>query len=119
VSHLTGDYLLQTDWQATNKAGGLGRCRVARRALFAHVGTYTLCFVPALLWLADSSSAGAAVLAAAVIAVLHLAVDDGRPVQVWLERIKGCPRPFAAGLMLAVDQSMHLVTLFLVALAIA
>ncbi|GAC1527494.1 MAG: hypothetical protein NVS2B6_15260 [Thermoleophilaceae bacterium] len=24
VSHVVGDYALQTDWQATNKRGGLG-----------------------------------------------------------------------------------------------
>ena len=33
VCHLTGDYLLQTDWQARNKRGGLGSNPVARRAL--------------------------------------------------------------------------------------
>ena len=33
VAHMVGDYLLQTDWQARNKRGGLGGDRVARRAL--------------------------------------------------------------------------------------
>ena len=53
VSHALGDYLLQTDWQATNKRGGLGRDRTARMALLSHVFTYTLAFVPAGIWLAD------------------------------------------------------------------
>ena len=52
VSHLAGDYLLQTDWQAENKRGGLGGDPVARRALLSHVTTYTLAFVPAFIWLA-------------------------------------------------------------------
>ena len=48
VSHALGDYLLQTDWQATNKRGGLGGGgATASRALFAHVTSYTLAYVPA------------------------------------------------------------------------
>ena len=49
---MVGDYLLQTDWQARNKRGGLGGDPVARRALLTHVTTYTLAFVPALIWIA-------------------------------------------------------------------
>ena len=52
VAHMVGDYLLQTDWQARNKRGGLGRDRVARRALVSHVSTYTLAFLPAFIWIA-------------------------------------------------------------------
>ena len=33
VAHMVGDYLLQTDWQARHKRGGLGGDAVARRAL--------------------------------------------------------------------------------------
>ena len=51
VSHLVGDYLLQTDWQAVHKHRGLGPDPVSRRALASHVATYTLAFVPALIWL--------------------------------------------------------------------
>ena len=53
VCHLVGDYLLQTDWQALHKRGGLGSDPVSRRALVSHIVTYTLAFVPALIWLAD------------------------------------------------------------------
>ena len=52
VSHLVGDYLLQTEWQALNKRGGLSRDPVSRRALLSHISTYTLAFVPAAVWLA-------------------------------------------------------------------
>ena len=78
ISHLVGDYLLQTEWQARNKAGGLGSDPLARRALLAHVGTYTLAFVPALIWLADVEGGGVAVLAALAIAIPHLVIDDRR-----------------------------------------
>ena len=39
VSHLAGDFLLQTEWQATHKRAGLGRDPVRRRALVAHAAT--------------------------------------------------------------------------------
>ena len=42
VSHQVGDYWLQTDSQAINKWGGLGRDPVARRALLTHAFTYWL-----------------------------------------------------------------------------
>ena len=58
--HLTGDYLLQTNWQALNKRGGLGRDPERRRALLAHIATYTLAFVPALAVLVDDIGAGVA-----------------------------------------------------------
>ena len=55
--HLAGDFVLQTDWQAIHKPGGLGRDPVARRALCAHIATYTLCFVPAIAWVAAENGA--------------------------------------------------------------
>src|SRR6187431_1493744 len=76
VAHMVGDYLLQTDWQARHKRGGLGRDPVARRALVSHVATYTLAFVPALIWIGDQVGAGWAVLTAALIAIPHLVLDD-------------------------------------------
>jgi hypothetical protein len=33
LCHLAGDYMLQTEWQAVHKFGGLGRDRNARRSL--------------------------------------------------------------------------------------
>ena len=41
VAHMVGDYLLQTDWQARHKRGGLSD-PAARRPLVTHVTTYTL-----------------------------------------------------------------------------
>src|SRR5277367_3722479 len=54
VCHAVGDYLLQTDWQALHKRGGLGRDPVARRALFSHTFTYWLAYVPAFIWISSS-----------------------------------------------------------------
>jgi hypothetical protein len=116
VSHAVGDFLLQTEWQATNKRGGLGRDPVRRRALLAHVATYTLAFVPALAWLAgDATAAGVAALAAGVF-LSHAVQDDGRLLCAYVRTVKRT-EPAPGMLMLAVDQCFHLVVLFGLALA--
>jgi hypothetical protein len=115
VCHLVGDFVLQTNHQATHKRGGLGRDPVARRALGAHVVTYTLAFVPALVWIGLDRSWGWAVAAAGLIAVPHLIQDDGRLVLAYARGVKGLPGE-DRGLMIALDQSFHLVVLFAVAL---
>jgi hypothetical protein len=119
VSHLAGDFLLQTEWQANNKAGGLGGDRVARRALLSHVGVYALCFVPALAWVAEERGALLAVGIAAVISVPHLVVDDMRLLVRYMVRVKGCPDPPPPGLVIMVDQSVHLICLWATALLAA
>jgi Protein of unknown function (DUF3307) len=110
VSHVVGDVLLQTDWQARHKVRGFGD-RVARRALIRHVALYTLAFIPALIWIGDDTSAPRAIEVAALVAVPHLLVDEGHLVRAWLRDVKGAPQP-ALGLMIAVDQSFHLLCLF-------
>lgn len=116
VSHAAGDFLLQTDWQATHKGGGLNGDRERRRALLAHVLTYTLAFVPALIWLAgDTSGLGLAVLVAG-IALPHAVIDDGRALAAYVRTVKHV-EPTPGPLMMAIDQSAHLVILFALALA--
>ena len=116
VSHAVGDFLLQTEWQASHKRAGLGRDPERRRALFAHVATYTLAFAPALVWLAgDLGAAGAAALAAGVC-LPHLVQDDGRLLSGYVRTVKRTA-PAPGMLMVAVDQSFHLVVLFGLALA--
>jgi Protein of unknown function (DUF3307) len=114
VAHMVGDYLFQTDWQARHKRGGLSG-GVALRALVTHVTTYTLAFAPALIWIGGEVGAGWALLAAALIFLPHLLVDDGRVVRLWLARVKGVER-FDVGLAASVDQSFHVLSLFLVAI---
>jgi hypothetical protein len=114
VAHMVGDYLFQTDWQARNKRGGLSG-GVAFRALATHVTTYTLAFAPALIWIGDELDAGWALLAAALIFLPHLVVDDGRIVRLYLARVKRADG-FDVGLAASVDQSFHVLSLFLVAI---
>jgi hypothetical protein len=115
VAHMVGDYLFQTDWQARHKRGGLSGDRVAFKALASHVTTYTLAFVPALIWVADELDAGWAILAAALIYIPHLIIDDGRIVRFYLANVKRADG-FDLGLAASVDQSFHVLSLFLVAL---
>jgi hypothetical protein len=117
VAHMVGDYLFQTDWQARNKRGGLSG-GTALRALAAHVTTYTLAFVPALIWIADQLTVGWGVLAAALIFLPHLVVDDGRIVRAYLAHVKRADG-FDIGLAASVDQSFHILSLFLVALLVS
>lgn len=117
VAHHVGDYLLQTEWQAVNKTGGLARgATVARRALLAHVTLYTAAFIPVLVWVATESSAAAAAGLAALIFVPHLIIDDGRLLQQYLVHAKHVTLPASPALGAAVDQSLHVLSLFVVAL---
>ena len=115
VAHMVGDYLFQTDWQARNKRGGLSGPGVARRALVSHVTTYTLAFLPAFVWIGTELDAGWAVVAAVLIFLPHLGIDDGRIVRLYLSRVKRADG-FDLGLAASVDQSFHVLSLFLVAI---
>jgi hypothetical protein len=114
VAHMVGDYLFQTDWQARNKRGGLSG-GIALRALTMHVTTYTLAFAPALIWIGGELDAGWAVLAAVLIFLPHFVIDDGRIVRFYLARVKRVDG-FDVSLAASVDQSFHVLSLFLVAL---
>ena len=113
VAHMVGDYLFQTDWQARHKRGGLN-IGVAFRALATHLTTYTLAFAPALIWIGGELDAAWALLGAALIFLPHLLIDDGRFIRFWLARVKRVER-FDVGLAASVDQSFHVLSLFLVA----
>jgi hypothetical protein len=117
VSHLVGDYLLQTEWQARNKHGGLTGSTVQRRALAAHVATYTLAYVPALIWLWKSNHAWVFLLALG-IAVPHLIQDDGQLLVRYAAAVKKTDLRANPGLAVALDQSFHVLTLFVTALVV-
>lgn len=116
VSHLVGDFLLQTDVQAMHKRGGLGGKGISPRSLLSHTLTYTLAFVPALIWLEGDLGLLKTIGVALLIAVPHMVQDDGRLLDVYMRRVKGVGDPRPGGLLIAVDQSFHLLALFLVAL---
>ena len=117
LSHAAGDVLLQTDWQALNKVRGLSD-PLGRSALVQHIATYTLAFIPALVWIGLNTSAGRAVAVAAIVSVPHLLIDDGRLVRGWLHEVKGAKQP-GMGLTIAVDQVFHALVLLGAALLAA
>jgi hypothetical protein len=115
VSHLVGDFLFQTEWQAQHKRGGLGADPVARRALAMHVLTYTLAFVPAFVWLWDELGAGVLALAA-LVAGTHFVQDDGRALTAYARTVKRTDPDKHPAVYAAADQSLHAVVLFGLAL---
>jgi Protein of unknown function (DUF3307) len=117
VAHMVGDYLFQTDWQARHKRGGLTGDPVALRALLAHVTTYTIAFIPALIWIGSETDAVVAIVSAVLIFLPHLVVDDGRLVRFYLARVKRADG-FDVGLAASVDQSFHVLSLSLVAILV-
>ena len=117
VAHMVGDYLLQTDWQARNKRGGLSGSGVARRALISHVTTYTLAFVPAFIWIGSELDPVWGIVAAVLVYIPHLIIDDGRLVGLYLARVKRV-EGLNLGLAASVDQSFHVLSLFLAAIVI-
>jgi hypothetical protein len=114
VSHLVGDYLLQTEWQALNKRGGLRGRSVQRRALCSHVATYTLAFAPALagLWGRLHTRVFGV---AALIAIPHLIQDDGLLLCRYARLVKKADIQRNPSLGAALDQSFHILALFLTA----
>ena len=115
ICHLVGDFLLQTNAQATHKFGGLGPDRRARLALASHLCTYTVAFLPALVWLALEVGVGVVPIALLIV-VPHAIQDDGRLLESYMRRVKGVGDDAPPGLRLAVDQTSHLVMLFAAAL---
>ena len=118
ASHQCGDYLLQTDWQATHKRGGLGRDPLARRALLAHTLTYSAAYVPAFIWI-SSRLGWTTLLVAVAVSIPHLIQDDGRLLRAYIRRVKGMD-PVANHVVTAmVDQALHIVALFGAALLVS
>ena len=117
VSHLVGDFAIQTERQAQHKYGGLGPDPSARRALLAHVLTYTLVFIPALVWLWDDLGFGVLALAALIFGT-HLVQDDGRLLDGYVAHVKRTDPAEHPAVRLAVDQTFHVVVLFGLALLV-
>ncbi len=115
VSHAVGDFVLQTEWQATHKHGGLRRDPESRRALLAHVLTYGLAMLPCFVWL-ETEIGGGAVLVAVVVLGTHLVQDDGRLLYAYMRRVKKADPLKYPQLTILVDQSVHVTILFLAAL---
>lgn len=107
VCHLVGDFLLQTEWQATTKHGGLGRDGERRAALLSHIATYAIPFLPALAWIAHQHDGTHSVLVAVAALGTHLIQDDGRLLVAYVRKVKHTMTPFGSPLWMAIDQSFH------------
>src|SRR5205807_9404512 len=103
--------MLQTEWQALNKRGGLTGTPEMRRALVSHVTTYTLAFVPGLVWLSSKIHFWACGVAA-LIAIPHLIQDDGRLLYRYALIVKKADIRALPTVGAALDQSFHLLALF-------
>jgi hypothetical protein len=118
ATHQCGDYILQTDWQATHKRNGLGRDPGARRALFMHTLTYSLAYVPAFIWI-QTRLGWCTLIIAGAVSLPHLIQDDGRLLRAYLRRVKGMD-PVANHVVAAlVDQALHMIALFGAALLVS
>jgi hypothetical protein len=104
LAHVVGDWLLQTEWQATHKA-------TSWRALLTHVVVYHLVVLAALLWRVGYG-VGEVYAVVVGLAVVH-AVMDRKHTVAWFMRVMriAVEREPAGWLAIAVDQSLHLVWL--------
>lgn len=118
ATHQCGDYLLQTEWQAMHKRGGLSRDRVARRALLSHTFTYSLAYVPAYIWI-QTRLGWNTLLVAAAVSIPHLIQDDGRLLRAYMRNVKRMD-PIGNHVVAAlVDQALHMVALLGAALLVS
>jgi hypothetical protein len=108
LSHMIGDWLIQTEHQAMNKAKG----RFFNGALFSHCLCYTLCFVPAF-WLAHIN-----MVWLLLVFWSHMFLDRRWPVIWWIKTMKRTSEETIKNLfwlVIAVDQVMHILIVALIA----
>jgi len=109
IGHLIGDLLVQTDYQAENKAKG----KFLNHALFNHCLVYTLIFVP--IFLATSTSPFWLLL----VFSSHMLLDRRWPVIKLFHLVngrKGDPNSLPGWLLFAKDQVIHLLILAFIVL---
>jgi hypothetical protein len=101
IGHLVGDFIIQNDWMALNKKESTLHCTV-------HCLTYALCVWLFTLW---------PLWTIPVIFITHFALDRTKFVG-WLMGIKGSKKFRDGGMApwswVSVDNTIHLVTLFLI-----
>ena len=112
VAHIVGDFVLQTDFQATHKHNGLSRDAVARRALLTHLASYSLPIIGACVWIAGTRPVALTALTGALVLLEHLIQDDGRLLIAYCRRVKHFDAEEQPGIFVWVDQSFHVLALF-------
>lgn len=104
MAHILGDWLLQTEWQALNKATNW-------RAMLTHVIIYhviVLAFLVARFGFAEPRVYAVVV----VLAVIHVILDRQRPVRQFMRVLRlSVDRDPEGWLRIAIDQSLHLLVL--------
>jgi uncharacterized membrane protein len=112
VAHLVADWLLQTEWQALNKDHNF-------LALFSHIGIYSLVILAVLVanfgfW------NGAVYLVVGLIALTHGFIDRRKPVIWFMKTFRlMVERPSNQVLVLAVDQTFHILLLAIAVLILS
>ena len=104
VAHLVGDWLLQTEWQALNKNQNY-------RALFSHIGVYSVIMMGVLV--ADFGFQNIYVyIVVGLLALSHSLMDRGWPVIRFMRTFRIIvERKPERWLVMAVDQSLHILLL--------
>jgi hypothetical protein len=111
VSHLVGDWLLQTEWMATEK-------RHNRRALIAHVAVYHLLLLAVLVYRFGYDDVRVYAVVAG-LALTHALLDRQWPVLALMRRLRiSVERPPDWWLQVAVDQVLHVLLLAVAALVL-
>jgi Protein of unknown function (DUF3307) len=101
LAHLIGDFLLQTEWMAKNKA-------VRWRPLLAHCFVYT--FVIAVVGYLFLPS-GLSWWAIGLIFASHVFLDRRGFIHFWYRRVMGVTGEQNKWLMIMADQVFHLIIL--------
>ncbi len=103
LAHLLGDWLFQTEWMALNKAKNW-------RALLTHVTVYHAIVLGALGLRIGVDARGLVVVAALFLS--HAIMDRREPVVGLMRALRMIAnRPPEFWLLMAVDQSLHLLAL--------
>lgn len=119
VAHLTADYVLQTDHQASLKAA---KSAAGWRANLSHAGTHTLTTAAALAlggWVLNLAIGLPAIaLAILWITASHALIDRRWPVTWWMTNT-GSTDWISRGGAAHVDQTAHILALAVAALVLA
>ena len=111
VTHLVGDWLLQTEWMATEKHHN-------RRALLAHVAVYHALMLVALGYRFGFTN-GTVYAVVAGLALSHTVLDRGWPVLRIMRVLRiSVTRAPEKWLVVAVDQTLHILLLAAAALVL-
>jgi hypothetical protein len=112
VAHLVADWLLQTEWQALNKDRDF-------RALFSHIGVYSLVMLGVLVAQFGFRN-GVVYLVVGMIALTHGFIDRRKPVIWFMKTFRLIvKRPSNPVLVLAVDQTFHILVLAIAVLILS